>query len=126
MGSVVPLNVAPIAASRGDAWTPAQIDQMRALSLARLEPLASKPTAAGHVVGSTRPHFSSGMAARTTSSRRPSARWPARWRAVEHGGAHAQYAHYRIKYEQRFGPLPALSGVPPLPEPVPEPAAADA
>ena len=33
-----------IAASRGDAWTPEQIDQLRALSLAELEPLPPDPS----------------------------------------------------------------------------------
>jgi cytochrome c peroxidase len=33
-----------IAASRGDAWTPEQIDQLRSLSLNELEPLPSDPT----------------------------------------------------------------------------------
>ena len=50
---------------------------------------------------------------------------------VEHGGTRAQYAHvvaahYRTEYEQLFGPLPDLSGVPIVAGPVPDPIAASA
>ncbi|HEX6099841.1 MAG TPA: cytochrome c peroxidase [Thermoanaerobaculia bacterium] len=50
---------------------------------------------------------------------------------VEHGGTRAQYAHvvaanYRAEYEQLFGPLPDLSGVPRVAGPVPDAAAAQA
>src|SRR5688572_9290361 len=50
---------------------------------------------------------------------------------VEHGGTRAQYAHvvaanYRADYEQLFGPVPDLSGVPPVAGPVPDAAAAKA
>lgn len=48
--------------------------------------------------------------------------------AVEHGGSRAQYAHviashYRSEYEQLFGPLPDLAGIPAAAGPVPDSAA---
>jgi cytochrome c peroxidase len=50
---------------------------------------------------------------------------------VEHGGTRAQYAHvvarsYAQEYEQIFGPLPTLSGVPPSAAPVADRDAASA
>ena len=47
---------------------------------------------------------------------------------VEHGGTRAQYAHvvaqhYQAEYEQIFGPLPDLTGVPPVAGPVDDPIA---
>jgi cytochrome c peroxidase len=50
---------------------------------------------------------------------------------VEHGGTRAQYAHviaanYRAEYEQLFGPLPDLTGVPRAAGPVPDAAASAA
>jgi cytochrome c peroxidase len=38
------ITLAAIAASRGDAWTPEQVDQLRSLSLAELEPLPADPS----------------------------------------------------------------------------------
>ena len=50
---------------------------------------------------------------------------------VEHGGTRSQYARviaerYRSEYEQIFGPLPDLDGVPPVAGPVSDPQAAAA
>jgi cytochrome c peroxidase len=48
---------------------------------------------------------------------------------VEHGGSRAQYAHtvaafHRAEYEQLFGPMPDLHGIPATAGPVPDPLAA--
>ena len=155
--------------SASDGWSAAQLDELRSLSLAALEPVPADPTnrvaddpraarlgerlffetrlsADGKVACGTchQPDrdFQDGTAlgrgvgvtAKRTmpvaaTSRSPFLFWDGRkdslWAqalgplesAVEHGGTRGQYAHliaqeYRADYEELFGPLPDLSGVP--------------
>lgn len=166
---VVLLAIASLASSARHEWTSAEIEELRSLSIAALEPLPADPTnrvaddpraidlgrrlffdtrlsANGRVACSTchqtERGFQDGVAlavgvgttARRTMpiagmARAPFLFWDGRkdslWAqalgplesAVEHGGTRAQYAHvvadaYAAEYEQLFGALPDLSGVP--------------
>ena len=177
------VTITALAASRGDGWTPEQIDQLRSLSLAGLEPLPADPSNRvaddpRAVVFGQRLFFDARLSSNGkvscatchipnrefqddrplangvgTTGRRtmpvagtayaPFLFWDGRkdslWAQalgplespVEHGGTRAQYAHvvaasYRAEYEQLFGPLPDLSGVPTVAGPVPDAAAANA
>ena len=167
-----------VAASRGDRWSTEEVDQIRSLSLAELEPLPPDPTnsvaddpravALGHrlffdtrlssngAVSCATCHVPDrefqdarplatgvGMTARRTmpvaaTAYSPFLFWDGRkdsqWAQalgplespVEHGGTRAQYAHvverqYRRQYEELFGTLPALDGVPEHAAPVADP-----
>jgi cytochrome c peroxidase len=180
---LIAIGITAIAASRGDGWTPEQIDQLRSLSLSKLEPLPADPSnrvaddpravalgqrlffdtrlsSNGKVSCATchipNREFQDGKPLANgvgTTGRRtmpiagtayaPFLFWDGRkdslWSQalgplespVEHGGTRAQYAHvvaanYRTEYEQIFGSVPDLSGVPAVAGPVPDAAAAQA
>ncbi|MGE3190240.1 MAG: cytochrome-c peroxidase [Vicinamibacterales bacterium] len=182
---LIPLAGALIAGSAPSpsGWTPAEIEELRSMSLGALEPLPPDPTnrvaddpraaafggrlffdtrlsANGQVSCGTchKPDrdFQDGTAlgrgvGRTSRRTMPIAGaawqpflfWDGRkdslWAQalgplespVEHGGTRAQYAHvvawhYAREYEDLFGALPDLSGVPLAAGPVPDPEAAAA